>query len=57
MSNHKIHTIDNLSLQEYDSEAELIPLLTPEDEEEMINEELPDSLQFCCGTWYYFLVL
>jgi ATP-dependent Lon protease len=43
MSNHKIHTIDNLSLQEYDSEAELIPLLTPEDEEEMINEELPDS--------------
>jgi ATP-dependent Lon protease len=44
MSNHKILTIDNLSLQEYDSEAELIPLLTPEDEEEMINEELPDSL-------------
>jgi ATP-dependent Lon protease len=44
MSNHKIVTIDNLSLQEYDSEAELIPLLTPEDEEEMINEELPDSL-------------
>jgi ATP-dependent Lon protease len=42
MSNHKIHTIDNLSL--HDSEAELIPLLTPEDEEEMINEELPDSL-------------
>jgi ATP-dependent Lon protease len=46
MSNHKIHTIDNLSLQEYDSEAELIPLLTPEDEEEMINEELPDSPHF-----------
>ncbi|MBC5838300.1 endopeptidase La [Flavobacterium muglaense] len=44
MSNHKILTIDNLSLQEFDSEAELIPLLTPEDEEEMINEELPESL-------------
>ena len=44
MSNHKIRTIDNLSLQEFDSDAELIPLLTPEDEEEMINEELPDSL-------------
>jgi ATP-dependent Lon protease len=44
MSNHKILTIDNLSLQEFDSEAELIPLLTPEDEEEMINEELPNSL-------------
>jgi ATP-dependent Lon protease len=39
MSNHKILIIDNLSLQEYDSEAELIPLLTPEDEEEMINED------------------
>ena len=44
MSNHKILTIDNLSLQEFDSEAELIPLLTPEDEEEMNNEELPETL-------------
>ncbi|MCD0476021.1 endopeptidase La [Flavobacterium sp. EDS] len=44
MSNHKILTIDNLSLQEFDSEADLIPLLTPEDEEEMNNEELPFSL-------------
>jgi ATP-dependent Lon protease len=44
MSNHKILTIDNLSLQEFDSEAELIPLLTPEDEEEMNNEELPESI-------------
>ena len=45
MSNHKILTIDNLSLQEFDSEAELIPLLTPEDEEEMNNEELLDILK------------
>jgi ATP-dependent Lon protease len=44
MSNHKILTIDNLSLQEFDSDAELIPLLTPEDEEEMNNEELPETL-------------
>ena len=44
MSNHKILTIDNLSLQEFDSDAELIPLLTPEDEEEMNNEELPEML-------------
>ena len=44
MSNPKIITIDNLSLQEFDPQAELIPLLTPEDEEEMNNEELPDSL-------------
>jgi len=44
MSNPKLTTLDNLSLQELDSEAELIPLLTPEDEEEMNNEELPDTL-------------
>jgi ATP-dependent Lon protease len=44
MANHKIITLDNLSLQEFDTEAELIPLLTPEDEEEMINEQLPDEL-------------
>ncbi|MFE3869166.1 endopeptidase La [Flavobacterium sp. LS2P90] len=44
MSNHKILTIDNLSLQEFDSEADLIPLLTPEDEEEMNNEALPETL-------------
>ena len=44
MSNHKIFSIDNLSLQEFDSEAELIPLLTREDEEEMNNEKLPDTL-------------
>jgi ATP-dependent Lon protease len=44
MPNHKILTLDNLSLQEFDSETDLIPLLTPEDEEEMNNEKLPDSL-------------
>lgn len=44
MSNQKIIAFDNLSLQEFDSEAELIPLLTPEDEEEMANELLPSSL-------------
>lgn len=44
MPNHKILTLDNLSLQEFDSETDLIPLLTPEDEEEMNNEELPETL-------------
>jgi ATP-dependent Lon protease len=44
MPNHNILSFDNLSLQEFDTEAELIPLLTPEDEEEMINEELPETL-------------
>nr|MBP6557459.1 LON peptidase substrate-binding domain-containing protein [Flavobacterium sp.] len=44
MSNHNILTLDNLSLQEFDTETDLIPLLTPEDEEEMNKEELPNSL-------------
>ena len=44
MSQQKIHTLDSLSLQEFDQEAELIPLLTAEDEEEMNNEDLPESL-------------
>ena len=44
MSNQKILTLDNLSLQEINTDAELIPLLTPEDEEEMNKEELPVDL-------------
>ena len=44
MPNHKILTLDNLSLQEMDQEADLIPLMTPEDEEEMNNEALPADL-------------
>lgn len=37
-------TLDSLSFQEFDHEAELIPLMTPEDEEEMDREKLPVSL-------------
>ncbi|MDY0089427.1 MAG: endopeptidase La [Flavobacteriaceae bacterium] len=44
MFNFNIKTLDNLSQQDFDEEADLIPLLTPEDEEEMANEELPNSL-------------
>ena len=44
MSHHNIFSFDTLSLQEFDTDAELIPLLTPEDEEEMNKEELPASL-------------
>ena len=44
MANQKITTLDNLSLQELNSDAELIPLLSREDEEEMNNEELPEDL-------------
>jgi ATP-dependent Lon protease len=44
MPSHKILSFDNLSLQEFDTEVELIPLMTSEDEDEMSKEELPKSL-------------
>ena len=44
MSQHKIIALDNMSLQDFDSEPELIPLLSSEDEEEMNNEELPEDI-------------
>ena len=37
-------SIDNLSLQEFDQDAEFIPLLSSEDEEEMNNENVPETL-------------
>ena len=44
MSEIKISNFDNLSLQGLDEDAELIPLLTPEDEEQMDKENLPEVL-------------
>ncbi len=45
MSRSKIINIDNLSLQNIlDEEAELIPLMTPEDEEEIRKEGVPETL-------------
>ena len=45
MSRSKFLNIDNLSLQHIlDEEAELIPLMTPEDEEEMKKEDVPETL-------------
>ena len=44
MSVIKFDTIDNMSFQALDEDAELIPLLTPEDEEEMNREDLPETL-------------
>ncbi|MCQ0109952.1 ATP-dependent Lon protease [Zhouia amylolytica] len=44
MSKTKLLNIDSLSLQNFDEDAELIPLMTPEDEEEINNESLPESL-------------
>ncbi|QLG46458.1 endopeptidase La [Costertonia aggregata] len=44
MGNSKFENFDNMSLQGIDEDSELIPLLTPEDEEEMNNEGLPETL-------------
>jgi len=45
MSKSKFINIDNLSLQNIlDEEAELIPLMTPEDEEEIRKEDVPEEL-------------
>lgn len=45
MSDSKFLKIDNLSFQQmFDDEAELIPLMTPEDEEKINQEETPDEL-------------
>ncbi len=44
MARTKLTSIDSLSFQELQEDAELIPLLTPEDEEAMDKEELPEIL-------------
>ncbi|AUC81640.1 endopeptidase La [Lacinutrix sp. Bg11-31] len=37
-------SLDSLSLQDFDENSELIPLMTPEDEEKINKEELPETL-------------
>ncbi|MDN3594586.1 endopeptidase La [Zunongwangia endophytica] len=44
MAKTKFTDIDSLSLQGINEDAELIPLMTPEDEEEINKEELPGNL-------------
>ena len=44
MARAKFTDIDSLSLQDFDGDAELIPLMTPEDEDEINKEELPETL-------------
>lgn len=44
MSKSKFLNIDSMSLQGMDEDSELIPLMTPEDEEEINNETLPETL-------------
>ena len=44
MKKSNILTLDSLSLQDFDENSELIPLMTPEDEEEINKEKLPETL-------------
>ena len=44
MGRSKFLGLDSLSFQDFDENSELIPLMTPEDEEIINNETLPDSL-------------
>jgi ATP-dependent Lon protease len=44
MSKQKFLGLDSLSFQDFDENSELIPLMTPEDEELINNESLPESL-------------
>ncbi len=44
MGDSKFSNFDNMSLQGIDQDSELIPLLTPEDEEQMNSEILPETL-------------
>ncbi|SHF52552.1 ATP-dependent Lon protease [Salegentibacter echinorum] len=44
MPKTKLTSFDSLSLQDIDQDADLIPLMTPEDEEEINREQLPETL-------------
>lgn len=44
MSKLIFNSLDNLSLQDIESDGELIPLLTTEDEEALEKEDLPDTV-------------
>ncbi|WP_411031787.1 endopeptidase La [Spongiimicrobium sp. 3-5] len=44
MGDSKFSNFDNMSLQGIDEDSELIPLMTPEDEEEMNRENLPETI-------------
>lgn len=44
MNERNFISIDSLSLQDLDHDSELIPLMTPEDEEEISKESLPNTL-------------
>jgi len=44
MAKSKFASLDSLSFQEFDENSELIPLMTSEDEKEINNESLPETL-------------
>ena len=41
MAKSIFNSLDNMSLQDIESDADLIPLMTSEDEEELQKESLP----------------
>ncbi len=43
MAKSNFLSLDSLSLQDFDENSELIPLMTPEDEAEINNEALPKT--------------
>ncbi|AJR04316.1 endopeptidase La [Siansivirga zeaxanthinifaciens] len=44
MKKSNLLSLDSLSFQDFDENSELIPLMTPEDEEEINSEKLPETL-------------
>ena len=44
MTKTKLISLDSLSFQDLNEDAELIPLMTPEDEDAMAKEDLPETL-------------
>ena len=51
MAKTKNIQFDTMSLHGIDEDAELIPLMTPEDEEEINNEKLPETLPILPYRW------
>ena len=56
MSKSKFTMLDSLSLQDFDENSELIPLMTTEDEEAIKNESLPETSadSFAYEILFYF---
>ena len=55
MAKTKNIQFDTMSLHGIDEDSELIPLMTPEDEEEINNEKLPETLAYIAVAQYCFV--